>query len=121
MPLELHKLRTMRSALGPILEEAQQDDEQNNRVGIRHPFFRPVTVVLNDGRRCSAFSRDLSVTGIGLLHDTELLLSEVEVSISTAWGYFVKVQTRIIWCLPCGDGWHLSGGQFVSIPEKSDF
>ena len=122
MPIELQDMQTMQaiaSALGPILEEARQGVGEDDRSSARHPFFHSVTVILKDGSRCSAFSRDLSETGIGLMHSADLPLDDVEIRILTGLAYSVNVQTRIDWCRPSDRGWHLSGGHFLSIPVKS--
>ena len=65
--------------------------------------------------RLSGFSREISETGIGLLHNAELRNSEVEVTIPTEQGYSVQIRTEIVWCTPCGEGWYISGGRFLGI------
>ena len=72
--------------------------------------------MLEGGSRHSAFVRDISVTGIGLLHDVELPADQIEIHIATGRGYSVKIRTQITSCQPCGEGWYVSGGPFVSIP-----
>jgi hypothetical protein len=122
MRIELQDLQTTQaiaSALGPVLEEARQGVGEEDRSSARHPFFRPVTVTLKDGTRCSAFSRDLSETGIGLMHSADLPMDDVEIRILTGLAYSVNVQTRIVWCHQSERGWYMSGGQFISVPVKS--
>lgn len=100
----------------PLLSEAREEDARNDPAHARHPYFHPVTVLTDSGRKVSAFSRDLSVRGIGLMHEQSLPLDEVEITISTGRGYCVKVRTKMTWCKPCGDGFYLSGGVFASVP-----
>jgi hypothetical protein len=80
------------------------------------PFacFLPVSVQTKDGRRCSALSREISTSGIGLVHNMELPLCEVELSISHERRCSVRVRVQIAWCRACGDGWYLSGTQFLN-------
>jgi hypothetical protein len=116
MLMGLQDRQALRTVLRPILLEAREEDSRDNPAGARHPFFHPVFVTLADGERVSAFSRDLSAHGVGLLHSTKLPLEEVGLSIATGRGYHVKVRTMIIWCKSCGDELFLSGGHFMSIP-----
>ena len=101
-------------AVYEILREAQANDKKEVRSQERYAFFRPVTVHVGK-QQISAFSREVSETGIGLLHSSALPLEEVEVTIPTEQGYSVRIRTRMFWCEPCGEGWHISGGQFVGI------
>ena len=122
MAIELHDMHTMQaiaSALGPILEEARHGVTEEDRSSARHAFFHPVTVILKDGTRCSAFSRDLSEIGVGMMHSMPLSLDDVEIRISTGLAYFVHVQARIVWCRLSERGWHVSGALFLSVPGKS--
>jgi hypothetical protein len=120
MAIELEEKRALRSALRPILIEAREDDAREVPVGVRYPFFRPVTIMLDENCRVSAFSRDLSPHGIGLMHPVSLPLEEVEIRIATGRGYYVKVRTMITSCRPCGDACYVSRGNFVSIPAVGD-
>jgi hypothetical protein len=99
--------------LPPHLTEARDDGGPREAADPRSPFFFPVSILLDDGRCFSAFSRDLSASGIGLLHCMELPLGEVDIRM-TGGGYSVKVRARILWCKSCGEGWYISGGTFAS-------
>ena len=82
---------------------------------MRHAFFRPVSIEVDDGHQYSAFSREISSSGIGLIHNVELPDGDVEITISSEQGYSIRVRTNIMWCQPCGEGWYISGGKFVGI------
>src|SRR5262245_32337401 len=97
-----------------ILREAQATPAHDLRSKVRYPFFRPVSILIGD-KDISAFSREVSEVGVGLLHAMALDASEVEVVIPTEQGYSVRIRTRIHWCHPCGEGWFLSGGEFLAI------
>jgi hypothetical protein len=120
MPFELQELRSFGNALHPLLVEARANEQREDRWGIRYPFFRTVSITTEDGEQHSAFSRDISASGIGLLHQVELPPCSVEISITSARGYAVQVRTRIVWCQSCGGGWYISGGQFVAIPTIAE-
>jgi hypothetical protein len=120
MPFELHELRSFGNALHPLLVEARANDQREDRWGIRYPFFRAVTVTTEEGEEIRAFSRDISASGIGLLHNTEIPTGVVDIRIKSARGFTVDVQTRIFWCQSCGEGWHISGGQFMGVPTIAE-
>jgi hypothetical protein len=101
-------------AIYELIAEAVQH-EQHARRSDRHPFFRPVSIRTADNHRYSAFSRDISAVGIGLLHNFQMPVGEVDVAISKPQGYSVPVRVRIAWCESCGEGWYLSGGEFLGI------
>jgi hypothetical protein len=102
-------------AIHQLIGEALCVSTHDRRSEPRYPFFRRISVRMNDGRRSSAFTREISASGIGLVHNFELLPGEVELSIPSERGCVVRVRTRIVWCQPCGDGWFLSGGQFIGV------
>jgi hypothetical protein len=120
MSVDLHEKRARRNVMRPLLLEARDEDARDNPGGARYPFFRPVSVQLDDGCRLSAFTRDLSPHGIGLMHPTSLPLEEVVIRIATGRGYYVAVRTAITWCGPCGDAFYLSRGHFMAIPTVGD-
>ena len=110
MPLQLHDLRSFGNALHPLLAEARANMRED-----RHPFFRPVSIKALGGRCYSAFSRYLSASEIGLLHNMELPPAEVEIMIGNGRKPAVGVRTHVSRCQPCGEGWYISDGQIVSV------
>jgi hypothetical protein len=97
-----------------LVVEAHQDVRKDRRSDTRYPFFRQIVLQVSAGAApCVAFSREISAVGIGLLHNVPLSPGEVEISIPSRKGYSIRVRTRILWCAPCGEGWYISGGQFV--------
>ncbi len=102
-------------AIYQLVLEAQNKHERDRRCEVRFPLFRPVSILVEDGRRYSAFSREISAYGIGLIHEFELEPKEVELMISSDQGFSIRVRTRIVWCEPCGEGWYISGGKFMGI------
>jgi hypothetical protein len=91
--------------------------EADQRVSQRYPFFRPVTITIGGcgGKKVSAFSRDISPSGIGLLHSMPLDTDRLRLSIPWTEGHPLEIRTDIRWCAPAGEGWYLSGGRFVPL------
>ncbi|HEX5446299.1 MAG TPA: PilZ domain-containing protein [Pirellulales bacterium] len=87
----------------------------DRRAEVRYAFFRPVSIEQDDGHRYSAFTREISETGIGLIHNMDLNEGEVEIAIRSDCGYEIRVRTEMVWCQSCGEGWYISGGRFVGI------
>ena len=85
----------------------------DNRTDNRMPFFRPASLDLGDGHQYSAFTRDISAIGVGLIHSTAFVPSDISVRILSDEGRWVRVRTRISWCKSCGEGWYMSGGVFI--------
>jgi hypothetical protein len=86
---------------------------KDRRAEPRYPFFRRISLQAPGGQGAVAFSREISAVGIGLLHNVQLTPGEVELAIPSRRGYSIRVRTKILWCQPCGEGWYISGGQFV--------
>ena len=107
----------LRIAVSDLLQEAWSEESSERRVEQRHPFFRPVSIQLasDPQRLVSAFAREISPGGIGLLHSMQLEPGEATLSILRSNGRPLCVRTEILWCRPCGEGWYLSGGRFAEI------
>jgi hypothetical protein len=107
---------TMVTKTNQIIHElvAVAANEQDRRGESRVAFFRPVSVRIN-GKSYSAFSRDISASAIGLIHNMELPLGEVEITVPAEKGRTVKLQARIERCESCGEGWYMSGGEFAPL------
>jgi hypothetical protein len=100
-------------AVYELILEAERHSRRDMRSDVRLPFFRPLSINTGDGHSYSAFSRDISSFGIGFIHNMELSPGEVHIRISSERGHTVSVPTQIRWCQSCGEGWYISGGEFV--------
>ncbi len=96
-----------------LIVEAQNAMTGDRRSDVRFAFFRPVELNLDDGSPISGFSREISAGGMGLVHNVEVPLGEVELCVSTEQGFSVRVRADILWCSRCSDRWFISGGRFV--------
>jgi hypothetical protein len=67
----------------------------------------------------SALTRDISASAVGLMHNMRLGLREVEIDFPNETGQGCKLRVRIDRCEPCGEGWYISGGDFVGIRGSS--
>ena len=106
------------SDLLSLVEEAQRADQSDRRAEVRHPFFRPLSIcpANEPQRQYSAFAREISRNGIGLLHNMPLEPGAALVTIFRDGGRTLKIRTEIVWCRACGEGWYLSGGRFLDLP-----
>jgi hypothetical protein len=99
-----------------LLNEARESADER-RAEKREPFFHPVTLIVGQDQRqrFSCFSRDISATGIGLLHCMAVEPGEVVLKIPSMSCGDIRIRSEIVWCQPCGEGWYLSGARFVEV------
>ena len=102
-------------AIYELVVAAKAGLRTDQRSELRYAFFRPVSIETEDGQKYSGFSREISEVSIGLVHNIDLNDREVEITSPSDGGYSIRVRTRIVWCQACGEGWYISGGQFVGI------
>jgi PilZ domain len=102
-----------RDAVRELLSTAAKEAWQDRRGEFRFAFFRPVSIQAG-GQTYSAFSRDISLSAIGLLHSMELPVGEIEIVVPTESGRSAKLRAHIGRCDSCGQGWYISGGEFVN-------
>jgi hypothetical protein len=105
--------RQVEEAVSRLLSEAKEQDCVERRSEPRHPFFQPATLAYRyrPEQPISVFTRELSNSGIGLLHAAPLERGEVTITLQSRSGP-VTFRVYILWCKACGP-WHLSGGQFL--------
>ena len=104
-----------------LLSAAREEESLERRGEPRSPFFRPVSVLL-DGpqrRQHSAFAREISRSGIGLLHSMPLETADLTLAILGPIGEVCRFRAQIVWCRPCGEGWYLSGARFLEVIGES--
>ena len=89
-------------------------EEVNRRVQQRFPYFRQVAIRCGGKAWQSAFCRDISREGMGLVHKWPLVPGRAIVRISDEEEEH-EVSIDIRWCLPAGQGWFFSGGKYASV------
>lgn len=110
--------KRVREAVNRVLAGSRPADEDERRGDPRWPFFGPVTITLDHDPfpQFSAFARDISHLGVGLLHIMPLERGEVIVTIRGEEGEDpVALRTQVMWCKDCGEGWYISGGRFLDV------
>jgi hypothetical protein len=97
-----------------LVEKARSGCLEELRQSRRFPFFQPVSIdPEQNGEFClSAFSRDISAWGIGLLLRGPLSLKEVNLKIHFGESDEIPLSGTVRWCQPCGLGWYLAGISF---------
>ncbi len=119
MPAEAIESTPPEETIVQLLIQAEAETQKDPRSGMRLPFFRLVSIEVDD--RCySGFSRDICAVSIGLLHNMELPLREVDVTIPIATDKKCKMRVRIERCEPCGEGLYISGGKFIGIAPAAE-
>jgi hypothetical protein len=99
-----------------LFRDARDKYETDTRLEVRYSFLRLVTLQVGDQIH-TGFSREISRNGIGLLHNFEMPLDEIEVAIPSEHGADVRIHVQIRWRQPVGAGWYISGGEFVEIRD----
>ncbi len=101
-------------AIRGLVDKARFGLQTDLRQGGRFPFFQPVTVASEqDGTvSFSAFSRDISAWGIGLLSYWPLRLRTVKLKVHFGDDEEVAITGYVRWCQPCGHGWYIAGVSF---------
>jgi hypothetical protein len=95
-----------------LLAEARERDRRGE---VRYAFFAAATLrpKLSPTSVFSAFSREISTIGVGLLHAAPLFkgdVFEIEIEIEDV---RIRKTARAIWCRQVQHGWYLSGCRFV--------
>lgn len=94
-------------------------DKREQRRERRIPYLDVVTIspAGQPGEKLSAFARDLSPGGIGLVHRMPIALEEAVVTLKLPRGRTAAMVTQIVWCREFADGWYASGGRFLDVLE----
>ena len=102
-----HTKSTSRSdtLMNRLVAEAESEYNEERRAVPRFPFVRPVTIQL-DGITFSGFTRDISASSIGLLHNMALPLTEIQLMVA---GQQYLLRAQVERCDACGEGWYVSG------------
>ena len=104
-------------AVDRLLADNQDTQGVDRRAEPRHPFFCPVFVMPQGdrSRRFSAYAREISRSGIGLLHNMKLVPGPATIVIANPKGARRQFTAEIVWCRPSGEGWFISGCRFTGV------
>lgn len=107
----------VKELLTALLNEEGNWSMDERRRDARQPFVRPATLVFGDrsGERMPGFTRDLSDSGIGLMHRFSIGAGDIAtVTIGRLWDGPVTLKCRCQWCTAGNSGWFQSGWQVLS-------
>ncbi len=102
-----------------ILESIEKSDTLNQRDCERLVLSVPAEVVTRRGNSVPTMTREVSRTGIGLIHRGALNPEEVTVKMASEDRNFVY-RVLIEWCQPCENGMFISGGRFLHRDDSED-
>jgi len=83
----------------------------------RVPMFREAEIQNEQGESQLGFVRDVSMSGIGLLHRGDLNHQDITVRVPLV-DREVTLKAYLSWSRDCGQGWFLSGGTFTGAEAK---
>jgi hypothetical protein len=106
------EVMTPKQAISCLVADAKEFAEKERRSETRFPFFRHASVDL-DGHFHAVYTRNISDSGIGLMHTMDLPLCGVELCIMTDVNRILKLRARVVWCEPCSSGLYVSGLTFI--------
>ncbi len=95
-----------------ILEGIGKVEGTNERANERLELSVPAEIRTRRGNTISAMTREISRTGIGLLHRGSISPGDVVVRMASDTREF-QYTVRIEWCSPCDNGMFMSGGRFL--------
>jgi hypothetical protein len=99
--------------LRQVLEGIGKPDVSNLRTNERLELSVPAEIKTQRGNTISAMTREISRTGIGLLHRGSISPGETSVRMASETREF-EYRVMIKWCQPCDNGMFMSGGKFLS-------
>ena len=99
--------------LKDVLESIGKPDVTNLRTNERLELSVPAEIKTQRGNTISAMTREISRTGIGMLHRGSVSPGEASVRMASETREF-EYKVLIEWCHPCDNGMFMSGGRFLS-------
>lgn len=107
----LDDLRIVLESIGKPAPEVE-----NLRTNERLELSVPAEIKTGRGNTIAAMTREISRTGIGMLHRGSVDLGETSVRMASETREF-EYRVQIEWCTPCDNGMFMSGGRFVQNEE----
>ena len=95
-----------------VLESIGKPDCTNLRANERLELSVPAEIKTPRGNTISAMTREISRTGIGMLHRGSVSNGETVVRMASETREF-EYRVMIEWCHPCDNGMFMSGGRFL--------
>ncbi len=102
--------------LRAVLESIGRPQEVVNQRSVdRLELSIPAELTTGRGNTIAAMTREISRTGIGLIHRGNVSLGEVSVRIASETREFTY-RVQLTWCDPTDNGMFISGGRFLIDP-----
>ena len=99
-----------------VLDSIGKTDCENMRANERLELSVPAEIKTQRGNTISAMTREISRTGIGMLHRGSVSPGLVTVRMASESRQF-EYRVQLEWCSPCDNGMFMSGGKFVTDSE----
>ena len=99
-----------------VLDSIGRTDFENMRANERLELSVPAEIKTQRGNTISAMTREISRTGIGMLHRGSVSPGLVTVRMASETRQF-EYRVQLEWCSPCDNGMFMSGGKFVTDSE----
>ena len=109
------------SVIQELLNEDQLFSLQERRNNNRQNFVRPIRLMFTDKPQTvlSGFTRNLSDTGIGLIHKFKANTNhQAYITINRLWDDPTVIRCKAAWCDKCENGWYQSGWEILSIESN---
>ncbi|MCH2200368.1 MAG: PilZ domain-containing protein [Fuerstiella sp.] len=99
--------------LRTVLDSIGKSDCTNLRTSERLELSVPAEIKTPRGNTISAMTREISRSGIGMLHRGSVSPGVVTVRMASESRQF-EYQVQLEWCTPCDNGLFMSGGKFIA-------
>lgn len=109
----------MQEEIDRLLSEIQRSRFSERRTEPRYAFVRPIQICFPHGPRLSAFSKDMSAQGIGVICSVAMVVGSLAtLEIHSTQGEPLIVRSEVRWCDPYGKGWFLVGWKFIALSAR---
>ena len=95
-----------------VLESIGREYDSNQRAVERLELCVPAELTTRRGNVVSAMTREISRSGLGLLHRGTVPLGEGRLKLASETRQF-DYRVQVEWCSPCPNGMFLSGVRFL--------
>lgn len=99
--------------LREILESIEKTHHVDLREAERLELSVPAEITTMRGNTVSAMTREVSRTGMGLIHRGSVSPGEVTIRMASDTRSY-EYRVLIEWCQPCENGMFMSGGKFLA-------
>ncbi len=103
--------------LREVLDSIGKTNCANLRANERLELSVPAEIRTDRGNTISAMTREISRTGIGMLHRGSISPGVVTVRMASESRQF-EYRVQLEWCTPCDNGMFMSGGRFIGGSEN---